>query len=794
MTRTTRSDHARRLTHPGQGCDGSLNWPRKAATLEALVERRHTFCRICEASCGLEVDVDAGRIVRIRPDKAHVGTRGFACNKGLHQHELYDSPDRLTRPMRRAQGAAEHQAVSWDAALGDIGARVREIHDRHGPDAIAMYVGTAAGFSLLHPIFAQGFMTALGSKSMYSSATQDCANKFAVSRWMYGFPFTLPYPDIERTKGLIIVGANPVVSKWSFLQVSNPTQRIKAIQARGGFVAVVDPRRTETAKLADTHLFIRPDRDVFFYLAFLSALIERDALDLERAHEYMRGHEQVLTIARAWTPERCAPETGIEAAALRELVDRYIAASREGGAALYCSTGVNMGRHGSLGYWLQEVINALSGNLDRAGGTLVGQGAIDFPKFGAKRGILMRNDRSRIGDYGSVNDAFPGGLLADEILTPGKGQVRALFVTGGNPLITMANAGRLREAFAKLDLLVTLDIFPNETGALSHYMLPCTSPLERADLPFIFPFLLGMQSRPYLQATRAVVPAPGEARDEATIYLDLCKASGFPLFGSRIAQRGLELMRWRNGRRLPPGAQPSLPQERLLSGLLRLAGQGSFDKLHDQPHGRAGSEPELGSFLPARVHTPDKRVDLAPEPLLAALQTLLDARESQRVGERKRPFSLITKRHVNTHNSWTHNAERFVGAPGEGRDTNYLFMHGKDVAELGLEDGALVDVESETATVRLPLRVHDDLMPGVVALPHGWGHQHARGMTVASRTRGVNVNLLAADGPSALERESGMAHLTGIPVDVRPAAGPRDVESWSGRPEERWAGFTSVER
>lgn len=742
------------------------------ATSSSERTTHQTFCRICEASCGLQVDVVGDTVVQIRPDRDHVGTAGFACTKGLHQHELYSSADRLTMPMQR-QAAGGHRAVSWNDALSDIGSRVRRIRDEHGPDAIGMYVGTAAGFSLLHPIFAQGFMAGLGSRSMYSSATQDCANKFAVSRLMYGFPFTLPYPDVDRNDCLIIVGANPVVSKWSFLQVSDPVRRLKEIRERGDLI-VVDPRRTETAKLADRHVFIRPDTDVFFYLSFAHVLLEHDAIDAHRVAAHTKGLAEVRALVSAWSPERTEALTGIEAAVLRDVVARYVAASRRGGAALYCSTGVNMGRNGSLSYWLQEVINAVSGNLDRRGGTLVGQGAIDFPKFGAKRGILMRDDTSRIGGFPSVNDTFAGGVLADEILTEGRGKLRALFVTGGNPLITMANSGRLRDAFGKLDLLVTLDIFGSETGALADYQLPCTSPLERADLPFLFPFMLGMQSRPYLQATRAVVRAPGQARDEATIYLELCRAAGRPLFGSRIAQRALELM-MRMTPRMGRTRLRQLPQHRLLSLALRLAGQGSFDDLLDEAHGRRGQAPRGGDFLPSRILTADKRIDLAPRSLLEQAKSL-DTLAMSAANER--PFRLITKRAVTTHNSWTHNARRFIG--GRGRDTNYLYLHPSDARQLGLAEGDFADVQSATATVRVGVQLSADLMPGVVALPHGWGHQHAPGLSVAKTTRGVNVNLLAADGPDALERVSGMAHLTGIPVDVRPAAGPADPTSWSG--------------
>ncbi|MEO5729863.1 MAG: molybdopterin dinucleotide binding domain-containing protein, partial [Byssovorax sp.] len=438
------------------------------------------------------------------------------------------------------------------------------------------------------------------------------------------------------------------------------------------------------------------------------------------------------------------------------------------------STGVNMGSNGSLSFWLQECINTISGNLDRKGGLLVGRGVFDFPAFGKRTGTLLRDDRSRIGGFRSVNDAFPGGLLADEILTPGAKQVKALFVTGGNPLITMPNSARLREAFSRLDLLVTLDIYKNETGSLAHYLLPATSPLERPDLPFIFPLMLGLQQKPYLQATKRVLRPRGEQRDEATIYLDLCRAAGVGLFGSKIAQTLLEGMKvWSSRRR--PGEQPALPQEALLSLILRLTGQGSFDALLEHAHGRLRPAHRAEDFLGQRVLTGDGKVQLAPPVLMKQASERLEASYARELFESKR-LKLITKRAVTTHNSWTHNLPEFV--EGE-RGSNYLYMHPEDAARAGIAAGELADVTTDTATVRVPVRLLADLMPGTVALPHGWGHQHAQGLTVAARTRGVNVNLLAADGPARLEAVSGMAHLTGFVVDVRPAAGPQ-AASWSG--------------
>ena len=734
-----------------------------------MIETKTTFCRICEALCGLEVDVENNKVVAVRADDDHVTTEGFGCAKGLKQHKLYDSPDRLLHPLHRVGDRFERS--SWQESITSIGKEVSRIRSHHGPDSIAMYVGTAAGFSSLHPVFAQGFMTGLGSKSMYSSATQDCANKFAVAREVYGFPFTQPFPDLAHTECLIIVGANPVVSKWSFLQVTNPAKRLKDIEARGGRIFIVDPRRTESAKIAGEHVFIRPGTDVFFYLGFLNELLAIGGIARERVERHMTGFAEVERLAAPWTPERTEEVTRIPAAVLREMVSAY---SKAKGAAFYSSTGVNMGGNGALAFWLQEVINAVSGNLDRKGGTLVGRGIIDFPRFGVKNGVLMRSDRTRIGDYQAVNDAFPGGILADEILTPGDRQVKALFVTGGNPLITMANSGRLRRAFEKLELLVVLDIFLNETASLAHYVLPATSPFERADLPFIFPLMLGLQSRPYLQATDRVVNAVGEQRDEATIYLDLARASGVSLFGSKIAQVVLEQAKRRHSKKHPE-RQPSIPQESLLSLVLRAGGEGSYRRLLRARHGRLRPDHGSEDFLGSRVVSEDGKVHLAPPGLLLQARKL--GADFQTEKEHADGLKLITKRAVTTHNSWTHNIEEFVAAD---RSTNYLYVHPDDARRLGLRDGDLADVESQTGAVRVPVKLLAELMPGTVALPHGWGHQHAKGLSVAGKTTGVNVNILAADGPDKLERVSGMAHLTGIPVEVRPAAGPLAGHDWSG--------------
>jgi formate dehydrogenase len=731
-----------------------------------MAEIKHSFCRICESLCGLEIEVENNQIQNIRPDQNHLTTRGFACPKGLKQHKMYNTADRLKYPMQKIDG--QWKRVSWGDANSHIGAKLRQLKKDHGPNSVAMYVGTAAGFGALHPMFAQGFMTGLGSNNMYSSATQDCANKFAVAQHMYGFPFTQPFPDLFNSKCLIIVGANPVVSKWSFLQVPNPTAHLKEMEKRGAKIWVIDPRKTETAKVAGKHVFIKPGSDIYFYLSFLNELEKSNGIDQQRVHEHMEGLDDALKLASQWPAEKTQKITGIDPDILREMVGDYIEAQA---SSFYSSTGVNMGGQGSLAFWIQEVINAASGNLDRKGGTLVSRGVVDFPKFGAKNGVLLREDRSRIGNFPSVNDAFPGGLLADEILQDGPGKIRALFVTGGNPLITMANSERLKKAFEELELLVCLDIQPSESAVCGHFMLPCTSPLERPDLPFVFPLLLGLQAKPYLQATKSVIEPEFEQRDEATIYVDLCKAAGINLFDSAIAQRFMQTAKSWAGKKTP-GGQKLMPQEFILSLLLRVTGQGSFKKLLKEKHGRLQPEHEPGSFLSKRVFTENKKVQLSPAILIERAQQLELDFERQLADNR---FRLITKRAVTTHNSWTHNIDEFVQGP---RNSNYLYMHPEDLEAMSLKKLQLVDVSSETGMVRLPVYPLEDLQKGTVALPHGWGHQHS-GLSTAKKTKGVNVNILAADGPNGIDPVSGMVKLTSIGVEIK-AAEQEQALSWSG--------------
>ncbi|MCA9533202.1 MAG: molybdopterin-dependent oxidoreductase [Myxococcales bacterium] len=713
-----------------------------------------TFCRICEASCGLLADVEGERVVALRPDPEHVSSKGFVCIKGVRYLDVHDSPDRVKTPLRRVPGTSRFEPISWETAFREIGARTRAIRERHGQHAVATFLGNPAAFSIAHAMFATAFSKGLGTRNVYGSSTQDCSNKFAVAERMYGSAILQPVPDLGRTQMVILIGTNPAISQMSFVHAPNAVDTLLGIEARGGRVVHLNPRRTETAERVGEQVFIRPDTDVFFLLSFLQVLFaDHDP----GAVPHARGQGALRELVAAFPPERTETVTRVDAAQLRELVRAFVAAPS---ASVYASTGLNMGQSGSLAFWLVNAINVLSGNLDREGGAIVPHGMFPLAPIAHRVGFGRGHARSRIGDFEAVLDQLPGAILPDEILTPGPEQVRALFVTAGNPVLSCANEERMRAALEQLELLVCVDLFRNETGQLAHYVLPGLSFLERSDLPL---GAQGFMTEPYLQYTPAVVQPDGDQRHEWWIFRELAHAIGVPLLGVRVSDAWGAMDR--RLRRLPlVGERLAFHPDQLYAGMVAATGQTTLGAVKRRPHGRPLRRKPPGDFVPGRLLTSDKRIDLAPADLLDAAEGLeaLFERERATLGE----LRLITKRERNSHNSWMHNVEGLVRGK---RARNYLYMRADDAAAEGLSDGALARVAANGRELLVHVRITDDLAPRVVALPHGWGHERAEGLRVAKRTSGVNANWIAADGPDAVERISGMTRLTGFPVSVSPA-------------------------
>jgi anaerobic selenocysteine-containing dehydrogenase len=721
-----------------------------------MTATRHTFCRTCEATCGLEVDVQDNRVVAIRPDPAHVVSKGYSCVKGIHFDQVQNSPDRVTRPLKRV--GSQWQEIGWEQAIAEIGARIRALSERHGADSFAHLVGSAGGANLLAPLYRNAFYKALGSRRMYGTGTCDTTNKFRVCEDMYGSPFRLPYPDVDNCRFLMVLGANPAVSGNTLYHLPQSVTRMKNIVKRGGRVVFVNPRRIESAQ-AGEHLFIRPDTDVYFLAAFCRELIDCGGVDQARVGAHMHGLEQLRSSVEPWTPERQAEVTGVPAATLRELVGAH---RDSGAAALYMATGVNQGRSGTLCFWLLECINAISGNLDRKGGMLMGQGMVDMARQVRDDGALMAHVDREDGMV-SIVGLQPSGMLAEDIES---GRVRGMIVEASNPLLACSNPdGRLDRAFAGLELLVCIDLFRNEVGNLAHYILPAPTWLERAELPYALQSFTANTPVPYMAYSDAVVEPPPGVRHEWWIYSRLAEAAGVTMFGKRWLAALLRL----NTRLAHAGSawlrRLALTPEKMIDGMLKQAGlPGRKAFLEQHPHGLLLAPNSGDNFLGTeRVLTPDGKVDLAPAAYVDTFAARVESLYAEELARREE-FKLIGKREIKRMNTASANVPRLVKTP-----TNHAWMNPQDAQSLGLAEGALVEVRSDFGAIEIPLRISDEIMPRTVAIPQCWGHQKADGLRHAQQHPGVNSNYLAGDGRDNIEALSGMSHLSGIFIRISAA-------------------------
>ncbi|HEX8951899.1 MAG TPA: molybdopterin-dependent oxidoreductase, partial [Polyangia bacterium] len=551
------------------------------------MERIRTYCRICEAACGMVAEVDGGDVRRLYPDAAHPVSRGFGCVKGPAMLEVHRDPARLDHPERRAGDAWTR--ASWKQAIADIGARLRRIRDAHGPDAIGVYIGNPTAFNVGLSVYAAGFLAALGTRNFFNAASLDCQNKFAVAEEMFGHYVIQPIPDLDHTDFFLCLGSNPLVSQMSFVAMPRALERLKAICARGGRVVSVNPRRTETAQAVGEQQFIRPDTDAFFVLGMLRVIFD-EGLEDALACRALAHVDELRAAVRSFALDDVAAATGIARDTIVELARSF---ARAPSANAYCSTGVNMGSFGSLAFLGVQALNAVTGNLDRAGGAIVPLRAVRFAKLARLLGRVRPPRPSRIGNFPPVAESLPTGILADEILTPGAGQIRALLVIAGNPLLSAPSGARLGEALRSLELCVSIDLYRNETGALAHWTLPATDWLEREDFPLV---QSGMQPEPYAQLSPRVARPRAERRGEAEILVDVARAAGLRMF----ATRGLTSVFARVSPRsvypwvsravgLPPSREPVLVPP-------------------DEP----------GAFLES-VPTRDGRIDVGPAKVLADL-------------------------------------------------------------------------------------------------------------------------------------------------------------------------------
>lgn len=714
------------------------------------MREQRTFCRICEAQCGLVVEVDDHeRVVGVSPDREHPVSKGYACVKGTSLGDLHHDPDRVDHPMKRVGDRWER--ISWAQALSEIGARVRALRSAHGDRCIAHYTGNPTFFSFQNILWSASFLEALGSPNVFASHSIDVNNKFEVSRLLYGLPTVHPVIDLDRASFVMLLGSNPAVSQMSVIQAPDALGRLRAIEQRGGQVVLIDPRRTETARKVGEHVGIRPGTDAYLLLAMLHVIAHEDGADTTVLRGVASGVDDLLAAAVPWSPERVAEITGIDAVDIRRLARAYAVAD---GAALYVSTGVNMGPFGSVAYWIVQGLNLLTGNVDAAGGLLVPPGAFDTLALAKALGHGDPGDeRTLVSSLPRVAGAFPVGALAEEITAEHPERIRALFVSAGNPVHSVPG-GELDDAFGELDLLVCIDLYRSETGARADYVLPATDMLERSDFPVAW---ANLQPSPHAQWTPAVVAPIGDRRPEWEIFSDLAEACGSSLTGptlcNALPRLNRLLARLPGDRRVTP--------DLLLAGLLRWGRTTTLAELRRHPEGVLLAPTEPGSFLGQRVPTDDGLVHLGPPELVGDLPRLEALAPSFAVEDGT--LVLIGKRERRSHNSWMHNT------PGIRQpSTNAVLVHPDDAAARGLGDGDAVDVVGGAGSVRLPVRITDDVVRGVVAVPHGWGHDGG-GLGRADALGGGNINRAIPGGTAWLEPVSGQSIMLGHRVRVVPA-------------------------
>ena len=712
----------------------------------------HVTCPLCEATCGLTVTLDGTQVSGVRGDADDVFSHGFICPKGASLGALHHDPDRLRAPMVKRDG--EWVTVTWDEAFAEIDARLTPIMAEHGRNAVAVYAGNPSVHNTSTALYGTVFYKALGTKNFYTASTVDQLPKHFSAGYMFGHALTIPIPDLDRTSHLLMLGANPLVSNGSLMTVPDARGRLKAIRQRGGKIVVVDPKRSRTAELADEHHAIRPGTDALLLFALISVLFEENLVALGRLEPHVAGLDEVRELARPFTPEAVAPITGLDAGEIRRMARELAAAEK---AAVYGRIGTTTQAFGTLASWLIDVLNTLTGNLDREGGAM-------FPLAAAgsanatprRRGFTHGRWRTRVRDLPEVIGEVPVATLADEILTPGDGQIRALITVCGNPCLSTPNAARLSEALRQLDFMVSLDIYLNETSRHADVILPGPTALERDHYDVA---LYQLAVRNVANWTPAVLPTELPQEWETLLRLtgivtgqgpnaDLAALDAF--VAGEIARRSKVDVSVA-GSRVGPA--------RLIDLMLRGGPYGlTLADLEAAPHGI-----DLGPLrprIPDVLGTASGLIELAPEAITVDVPRLRAELDKTVNGQ----LVLIGRRQLGSNNSWMHNLETLVR--GQNRCTAQI--HPDDATRLGLVDGGMAVVRSRAGKVEVPVEVTDAIRPGVVSIPHGWGHDvDGIRATVATAHPGANSNILTDD--TLMDALSGTSVLNGIPVEVEPA-------------------------
>ncbi|MRG90819.1 molybdopterin-dependent oxidoreductase [Polyangium spumosum] len=706
-------------------------------------------CNLCEAMCGLRVTVEDNRVVDIRGDRDDVFSRGHICPKGPAMRELQEDPDRLRFPMRRTHSGFAR--MSWDEALSEAAERLAALQREHGPDSVGMYLGNPAAHGHGAILGANLLGMALGTKSRFDSNSQDANPRIYAALEMYGDATSLTIPDIDHTEYFLVFGANPAASNGSIMSLGDVRGRLAGVRERGGKFILFDPRKTETVAYADEHHFIRPGADAALILGMLHVIFEENLHDPRAIADIADGLSELRAVAARFSPERIAGPTGVPADVVRRIAREFARAPR---AVAYGRMGVSTSAFGPLGSFLVDALNVVTGHFDRPGGAMFTTPAVDVVRVARILGMGGHGRfRSRVRGLPEVGGNLPATTMAEEMETPGPGQLRGLVTVAGNPVLSVPNGERIAKALSKLDFMVSVDIYLNETTRNAHLVLPPRYALERSHYDLLFHSLAVRNTTKW---SAPVIEPPPDTKEDAEILVGLAAR----LLGKRLTPGPLGAV----AEKLV-GLLNQLGTDGLLDVLLRVGPHGdkflpfskglNLEKLKKAEHGV-----DLGPLQPmhrARVRTRTGKVRLAPPAILAdvpRLERFLD--EASAAG-----LVLIGRRHLRSNNSWMHNVPSLVKGP----DRSTLLVHPTDAERLGLSSGARVRVRSRVGEVVVGLTVTEDVMPGVVSLPHGHGHAAAADtLRVAGNVPGVNANAITDD--LHVEPLTGTAILNGVPVTV----------------------------
>ncbi|MFE0682174.1 molybdopterin oxidoreductase family protein [Streptomyces sp. NPDC058961] len=732
------------------------------------------ICPLCEATCGLSLTVEGARVTGARGDADDVFSQGFICPKGASFGEIDADPDRLTTPLVRRDGTLV--PATWDEAFDLIAARLPALVEEHGPNAVGVVLGNPNVHTMAGALYPPALLGALRTRNLFTASTLDQMPKHVSSGLLFGDPFAIPVPDLDRTDHLLLLGANPLESNGSLCTAPDFPGKLRALRRRGGSLTVVDPRRTRTAKLADRHVAIRPGTDALLLAAIAQVLFAEQLTALGALEAQAEGVAEVAHAIGEFTPEAVGPVCDVEPDAIRDIARELAAAPT---AAVYGRIGSCTVEHGTLASWLVDVLNVLTGNLDRPGGALFPLSATDRAPgpAGPGKGFSLGRWHSRVGGHPEVKSELPLAALAEEIETPGEGRIRALIASAANPVLSAPDGDRLDRALAGLDFMVSIDPYLNETSLHADVVLPPPPPAQSAHFDFAFN---GFAVRNQVRYTRPAVPLAEGRMDECEIHARLVLAvSGLhgaepAAVDAMVVERTLAKavadphspVHGRDATVLAARLTGAGGPERRLDLMLRLGPYGdgfgadpeglTLERVLAHPHGIDLGE--LKPRLPQVLRTRTGRIELLPAPVAADLPRLRAA-----LDERPVALVLVGRRHLRSNNSWLHNIPALSG--GSNRCT--LQIHPEDAARLGLAEGAEVRITAEGGAVAAPVEITDSVRRGVVSLPHGWGHSRPGSrLAVAADRPGVNVNQLL-DG-SRFDPLSGTAVLNGFPVELAP--------------------------